>query len=92
MVAAIMEQVRAGKKVVSAFYGHTGVFAWAPHKVIAEAKAEGYYTHMEPGISAEDCLYAHLGIDPGAVGCQNFEASQFMFYVRNVDHSAYLIL
>jgi hypothetical protein len=92
MVAAMMEQVRAGKKVVSAFYGHTGVFAWAPHKVIAEAKAEGYYAHMEPGISAEDCLYAHLGIDPGAVGCQNFEASQFMFYVRNVDPSAYLIL
>jgi uncharacterized protein YabN with tetrapyrrole methylase and pyrophosphatase domain len=92
MVAAMMEQVRAGKKVVGAFYGHTGVFAWAPHKVIQEAKAEGYAAHMEPGISAEDCLYAHLGIDPGTYGCQNFEASQFMFYQRNIDPSAYLIL
>jgi hypothetical protein len=92
MVAAMMDQVRAGKKVVAAFYGHTGVFAWAPHKVIEEAKAEGYAAHMEPGISAEDCLYAHLGIDPGIYGCQNFEASQFMFYQRNIDPSAYLIL
>lgn len=92
MVAAMMNEVRAGKKVVGAFYGHTGVFAWAPHKVIEEAKAEGYAAHMEPGISAEDCLYAHLGIDPGSYGCQNFEASQFMFYQRNIDPSAYLIL
>jgi len=92
MVAAMMSEVRAGKKVVGAFYGHTGVFAWAPHKVIEMAKAEGYAAHMEPGISAEDCLYAHLGIDPGTYGCQNFEASQFMFYQRNIDPSAYLIL
>jgi uncharacterized protein YabN with tetrapyrrole methylase and pyrophosphatase domain len=92
MVDAMITQVRAGKKVVAAFYGHSGVFAWAPHKVIEEAKAEGYVAHMEPGISAEDCLYAHLGIDPGTYGCQNFEASQFMFYQRNIDPSAYLIL
>lgn len=47
---------------------------------------------MLPGISAEDCLYAHLGIDPGKVGNQNFEASQFMFYQRKIDPSAYLVL
>ena len=47
---------------------------------------------MEPGISAADCLYADLGIDPGKYGCQQFEASQFMFYRRRVDTAAYLIL
>lgn len=92
MVDAMMNEVRAGKKVVGAFYGHPGVFAWSPHKVIETARAEGYSAHMEPGISAEDCLYAHVGIDPGRVGSQNFEASQFMFYQRNIDPSAYLIL
>ncbi|MDF2179410.1 SAM-dependent methyltransferase [Aliiglaciecola sp. CAU 1673] len=92
MVEAMMTEVRAGKKVVGAFYGHPGVFAWAPHKVIEVARSEGYDAHMEPGVSAEDCLYADLGIDPGKVGCQHFEASQFMFYKRNIDASAYLIL
>ena len=92
MVAAMMDEVRAGKKVVGAFYGHPGVFAWAPHKVIEEARAEGYAAHMEPGISAEDCLYADLGVDPGKVGSQHYEASQFMFYKRQLDPSAYLIL
>lgn len=92
MVAAMMAEVRAGKKVVGAFYGHPGVFAWAPHKVIEQARDEGFTAHMEPGISAEDCLYADLGIDPGQVGSQHFEASQFMFYKRIVDPCAYLIL
>jgi hypothetical protein len=47
---------------------------------------------MEPGVSAEDCLYADLGIDPGRYGCQHYEASQFMFYRRRIDPSAYLVL
>ena len=47
---------------------------------------------MEPGISAEDCLYADLGIDPGTYGCQHYEASQLMFYRRRLDPSAYLVL
>jgi uncharacterized protein YabN with tetrapyrrole methylase and pyrophosphatase domain len=92
MVDVMLTEVRAGKKVVGAFDGHPGVFAWSPHKVIEEARAEGFAAQMLPGISAEDCLYVHLGVDPGKVGSQNFEASQFMFYQRNIDPSAYLIL
>jgi uncharacterized protein YabN with tetrapyrrole methylase and pyrophosphatase domain len=92
MVNAMMTEVRAGKEVVGAFYGHPGVFALPPHNVIKTAKKEGYAAHMVPGISAEDCLYADLGVDPGKVGSQHFEASQFMFYQRNIDPSAYLIL
>ncbi len=92
MVDAILAEVRAGKNVCGAFYGHPGVFAWAPHQSIEEARAEGYAAHMEPGISAEDCLYADLGIDPGRYGCQHYEASQLMLYQRRLDPSAYLIL
>jgi uncharacterized protein YabN with tetrapyrrole methylase and pyrophosphatase domain len=92
MVEVMMAEVRLGKKVCGAFYGHPGVFAFAPHKVIEQARAEGFAAHMEPGISAEDCLYADLGIDPGRFGCQHYEASQFMFYVRPIDPSAYLVL
>ena len=92
MVDAMLTEVRAGKRVCGAFYGHPGVFAWPTHKAIERARAEGHPAHMEPGISAADCLYADLGIDPGRYGCQHFEASQFMFYRRRVDTAAYLIL
>lgn len=92
MVDAILTEVRAGKHVCGAFYGHPGVFAWAPHKSIELARAEGFPAHMEPGISAEDCLYADLGIDPGQFGCQHYEASQLVQYQRRIDTSAYLVL
>ena len=92
MVGAMLTEVRAGRRVCGVFYGHPGVFAQAPHRAIAQARSEGYDAFMEPGISAEDCLYADLGIDPGTVGCQHYEASQFMFYQRRIDPAAYLIL
>lgn len=92
MVEAMLAEVRAGKRVCGAFYGHPGVFARVPHDAIAQARREGYGASMEPGVSAEDCLYADLGFDPGAFGCQHFEASQYMFYRRRTDPSAYLVL
>jgi len=92
MVDAILTEVRAGKNVCGAFYGHPGVFAWPTHKAIEIARLEGYRSHMEAGVSAEDCLYADLGIDPGKYGCQHYGASQLMLYRRKLDTSAYLIL
>ena len=88
----MLAEVRAGKRVCGAFYGHPGVFAGVPHEAIEQARREGYDAHMEPGVSAEDCLYADLGIDPGRYGCQHFEASQLMLYRRRIDPSAYLVL
>lgn len=92
MIEAILEQVRLGKNVCGAFYGHPGVFALAPRKAIQRAREEGYAAYMEPGISAEACLYADLGLDPGATGCQQFETNQFMFYNRQLDTASLLIL
>lgn len=92
MVEAILTQARAGKKVVAVFYGHPGVFACVSHRAISKASQENIPAHMEAGISAEDCLYADLCIDPGKTGCINYEASQFMFYQRNIDPAAHLIL
>lgn len=91
-VELMMVEVRAGNRVCGVFYGHPGIFAWSPHKVIETARAEGFQAHMEPGISAEDCLYADLGIDPGRYGCQHFEASQLLFYERRIDNAGYLVL
>jgi siroheme synthase len=92
MIAAMLAEVRAGRRVCGVFYGHPGVFAQVPHRTIAKVRAEGFEAAMQPGISAEDCLYADLGIDPGTFGCQHYEASQLMFFRRRIDTAAYLIL
>jgi uncharacterized protein YabN with tetrapyrrole methylase and pyrophosphatase domain len=91
-VQLMMTEVRAGKRVCAVFYGHPGIFAWSPHKAIELARAEGYEAHMEPGISAEDCLYADVGIDPGRFGCQHLEASQLLFYEHRLNPVGYVVL
>lgn len=91
-VDAMMVEVRAGKRVCAVFYGHPGIFAWSPHKAIELARAEGFQAQMEPGISAEDCLYADLGIDPGNVGCQHLEASQLLVFERHLDVTGFVVL
>ena len=92
MQDVMLSEVKAGKKVVGVFYGHPGVFAQVPHNTIKQAKELGYYAKMEAGISAEDTLFADLGIDPGKTGCQHYETSQFMFFKRNIDTAAHLVL
>ncbi len=57
-----------------------------------QAKKEGFYTKILPGISAEDCLFSDLMIDPGSCGCQSFEATDFLIHRKKHDNSAHLIL
>jgi hypothetical protein len=47
---------------------------------------------MLPGISAEDCLFADLGLNPGENGCQSFEATDFLGRRRRFDPSTALVL
>lgn len=92
MEAELVDAVRSGQRVCAVFYGHPGVFADVPHGAIAAVRALGCPARMEPGISAEACLYADLGLDPGRTGVQSWEATQFLIQRRNPDASALLIL
>ena len=92
MVEAILEPVRRGRRVCAAFYGHPGVFVTPSHEAVRRAHADGFPARMLPAVSAEDCLYADLGIDPGRSGRQSYEATEFLEHPRPVDGRAYLIL
>lgn len=92
MVDAILGSVRAGKMTVAAFYGHPGVFAYPSHESVRRARSEGYVARMLPGISAEDCLFADLGVDPAVNGCQSYEATDFLLNGRIIDNSSQVIL
>lgn len=92
MVERILAPVRAGRRVCAVFYGHPGVFAQPSHEAVRRAREEGHSARMLPGISAEDCLIADLGFDPGAQGCQSFEATDFLVRRRIFDPTAALLL
>ena len=89
---ALLQEVRAGSRVVGVFYGHPAVFVTPSHRAIAIAKEEGYSAKILPGISAEDCLYADLSIDPAVPGCQMFEATDYLVREKAADISSHLIL
>ncbi|WP_434026636.1 SAM-dependent methyltransferase [[Pseudomonas] boreopolis] len=91
MVDRILSEVRAGKRVVAAFYGHPGVFAYPSHKAIHVARSEGFTAHMLAGVSAEDCIVSDLGLDP-SIGCHSYEATSFMVRPVPVFTSCMLIL
>jgi hypothetical protein len=92
MVQHIVSSVRSGKLTCAAFYGHPGVFAFPSHEAIRRARAEGHIAFMLPAVSAEDCLFADLGVDPSVNGLQSYEASDFLLHERTVDTSSQLIL
>lgn len=92
MISKMLSSVRAGSRVCAAFYGHPGVFVYPSHEAIRLARKEGYEARMLPGISAEDCLFADLGIDPSRSGCQSFEATDFLVFRRKFDPSSSLLL
>jgi hypothetical protein len=47
---------------------------------------------MLPGVSAEDCLFSDLGLDPGPDGCQSYEATGFLLRQNRYDPTAALVL
>ncbi len=92
MVQRAMECLQEDLDTCIALYGHPGVFAWPAHEAIRRARAKGYKARMLPAISAEDCLFADVGIDPAMTGCQSYEATDFMINGRIIDTSSIVIL
>jgi hypothetical protein len=92
MVARILEPVRRGLLVCAVFYGHPGVLAFPGLEAVRQARSEGLAARMLPGISAVDCLFADLGLDPGQDGCQMYEATNFLYRRRRFDPTSPLIL
>jgi uncharacterized protein YabN with tetrapyrrole methylase and pyrophosphatase domain len=92
MVEEMLAPVRAGRRVCTAFYGHPGVFVYPAHRAIEQARSEGFPARMLPGISAIDCLFADLGIDPARRGCQIYHATDFLAHRSVPDPTATLIL
>ena len=92
MVEVMLAAVRRGLNVCAVFYGHPGVFANPTREAIRRARDEGFRAQMLPGISAADCLFADLGVDPGRYGCQSFETTDFLIRDRQFDPRSALIL
>ncbi len=88
----ILETLHQYKHVCVVMYGHPAVFAQPALEAVKQAKKNGYFAKILPAISAEDCLFADLLVDPGSCGCQSFEATDFLIHNRQFDTKSNLIL
>jgi uncharacterized protein YabN with tetrapyrrole methylase and pyrophosphatase domain len=92
MVERVLSEVRKGERVCFVLYGHPGVFALPAHVSIRLARQEGFQASMLPGVSADACLIADLGVDPAASGWVSYEATDFLLRNRRADTGAGLLL
>lgn len=88
----VLNALRKCQHVCFVLYGHPTMFAKPALDAVIQARVEGYYTKILPGISAEDCLFADLMINPGYGGCLSYEATDFIIHRRFADSSSHLIL
>ena len=92
IVDEILASVRRGARVCAVFYGHPGVYVQPSHEAVRQAREEGFVARMLPAISAEDCLFADLGVDPGEHGWQSWDANDFLLRRRRPDAMSSLVL
>ncbi|VEB35484.1 tetrapyrrole methylase [Legionella sainthelensi] len=73
-------------------YGHPTVFADSGLNAVKQIKKNGGNAIILPAVSAQDCLFSDLEIDPGDSGCFSIEATELVLFERKIDIYAHLIL
>ncbi|KAK5994758.1 hypothetical protein PT974_03141 [Cladobotryum mycophilum] len=92
MAEVMLQAVRAGHNVVGVFYGHAGNFVTPSRRALTIARNEGHSARMLPAISAEDCLFADLLIDPSYPGSQTVEATDLVIRGRPLVTTSHVII
>jgi precorrin-2 methylase len=89
---AVTSEVTAGKHVCLVLYGHPGFYGAVAHEAVRRVRALRLPARMLPAVSALDCLFADLGLDPAARGVQVYEATYFFRTAPALDVAATLVL
>ncbi len=92
IVERMLDHVRAGLAVCLAYHGRSELTAQVLREATALCRAENLPSAIVPGVSALDCLFSDLGLDPLSHGCQIFGAEHFLEHRRRPDPSAALIV
>ncbi|HHS2910708.1 SAM-dependent methyltransferase [Legionella pneumophila serogroup 1] len=88
----IIEEYKKVSILCVVFYGHPTVFADSALNAVRQIKKDGGEAIILPAVSAQDCLFSDLEIDPGDQGCFSIEATELVLFERFIDVHAHLIL
>ncbi len=82
MAARVLDAAMDHPPVTFAMHGHPIVGVYAPFLIRDMARLLGLEVRVLPGISAMDCLFAELMVDPCVAGMQMYEATDLLLRRR----------
>ena len=92
MADRILAALDEGRNVCAAFDGHPTTYVPPLVFALQKARQKGYPVTILPGVSAIDCLFADLGVDPALHGWQVFDATHFLLHQPRFDIGSTLVL
>jgi uncharacterized protein YabN with tetrapyrrole methylase and pyrophosphatase domain len=92
MVNRILSAVGRGLDVCAAFSGHPCICLYPSHEAVRRVRSQGFRARILPGVSALDCMFADLGVDPIRNGYRVLDATAFLIYGYKPQPSSALIL
>lgn len=88
----IIDEYHKVNNLCVVFYGHPTVFAESALNAAKKIKAKNGNVTILPAVSALDCLFSDLQIDPGEHGCFSIDATELLLFERSIDTSSHVIL
>jgi uncharacterized protein YabN with tetrapyrrole methylase and pyrophosphatase domain len=92
IIERVLDHIRAGLAICLVSHGRAALNAQVQREAIALSRAENFPAAIVPGVSALECLFSDLGLDPLRDGCQIFSAEHFVEHRRRPDPSAPLVV
>jgi precorrin-6B methylase 1 len=92
MAARVLDAALCHAPVTFAMHGHPIVGVYAPFLIRDMAGLLGLEVLVLPGISAMDCLFAELMVDPCVIGMQMFEATDLLLRRRPLQADVPLLI
>ncbi|MBB4305186.1 precorrin-2 methylase [Rhodobium orientis] len=92
MATRVVDSALEHSPVAFALYGHPTIYAYPPFLVREMAASLGLSVKLLPGISALDCLFCDLAIDPSVNGIQMFEATDLLLREHPINTAAATVI
>jgi uncharacterized protein YabN with tetrapyrrole methylase and pyrophosphatase domain len=92
IVDEIFRNVQEHDDICFLTYGHPTFFSSVAEEITKRVSFEKVLIQIMPGISAMDCLFSDLRIDPGKTGLQSYDATEFIIYDELFSITSHLVL
>lgn len=92
IVDELLRSLQKNDDICFLIYGHPTFFSSVVDKITKRISSKEVIIQIMPGISAIDCLFADLKIDPGKTGLQSYDATEFILYDEIFSITSHLVL